>query len=61
MPCNSPSELNTSPYAPKVDANRECTDRKESMHTVYVEHAKSLSACSLTTPRDMKVCISQLT
>ncbi len=27
---------------------------------VYGEYAKSLSAYSLTTPRDIKVCISQL-
>jgi hypothetical protein len=27
---------------------------------VYGEHSKSLSPCSLTTPRDIKVCISQL-
>ncbi len=27
---------------------------------VYGEHAKSLSVYSLTTPRDIKVCISQL-
>ena len=27
---------------------------------VYREHVKSLSACSLATPRNIKVCISQL-
>jgi hypothetical protein len=66
MPCNTPSAENTSPNAPKmsIHANREYTARKEamqSMHTVFGEHAKSISAYSLSTPRDMKVYISQLT
>jgi hypothetical protein len=57
-PCNSRSSQNTSPLTPKV------SKRKQRIHgknlCVYRGHAKSLSACSLTTPRDIKVCISQI-